>query len=263
RPIDRTGAVANVVDHIMLAPLKYGGRERNSGELPAYAGFVPPGLFRTEIGISDVSRIGIVKIGVGRQAVGVGQGCAQPQVLGDCVTSTYGRAEDGVARGKRLLPAAEGKRETADGAGVQIQIGGAALARVPAQVIAVDAVAKELSAIEQAVVVAQPGALAHGRLPALGGVVVFVDRRLIAQQDKFVGMPAVGKLHIGVPTELLLGGRKPSFGALPGIEVSIELVGPERAVAQSEKQGAVAPGTRNACPGSGGKVPVIPVGRES
>src|SRR5690242_7739096 len=101
-----------------------------------------------------------------------------------------------------------------------------------AQIVTVDCIFEDLSAVIHPIIFANFVASANRSLPALRDVIVLVHLRTIAQQDELIGVPAIREDKLRRRCDLLGGCEEPALRALPGVEVTVELVSAERPVAQ-------------------------------
>jgi len=99
------------------------------------------------------------------------------------------------------------------------------------EIVTVDAIAVAVEPIADFYVVANRGTTADSGLPTPADVVVLVDRRIVTDENELVGVPSIAERGGGVLSQVLHAGDKPAFGAFPGIERAVELVGAERPIA--------------------------------
>src|ERR1700686_4709676 len=90
-----------------------------------------------------------------------------------------------------------------------------------------DRVVESLAAVKQRRILPQRLLAPEGNLPTVVGVVVFVNRGVFAQQNKLVGMATIAEVKLHAVAQILFEPGKPGLGALPGVEVSVELIGAE------------------------------------
>lgn len=126
-----------------------------------------------------------------------------------------------------------------------------------------DLVVVGLETVGERRVVTEPLVTTQLGLPALCDVVVFVNRRPVVEQDKFVGMPTITEINGGFCPHHLLPQNQPVLGTFPGIEITVEPVGPKWAVTRRQQQVGIAKcGFESRLRGEL-SAPVVPVRRES
>ena len=132
-----------------------------------------------------------------------------------------------------------------------------------AQIVADDGFVQRFHAIRKSGPGEERFAAAHIGLLAFVGMVVGVDRRIVAQQHEEIAVAAVAEIGGGVVTERLLESGEPGLGVFPGVVGAVELVGAEGMVHVGE--GGVALAERRPVVGERGElqVAVVAVGEEA
>src|SRR5581483_8672180 len=148
-------------------------------------------------------------------------------------------------------------------ANVKVQVSRQTPSSVIAQVVAGNGILKALSAIKQPCVFAQPFLAAKSCLVTLKGVMVCVHFRMLPDEHKQVGMLAKGERDLILFAQPLFEAAEPGTSALPGIEISIEVVGPERAIIVSQNQVARTETGGEMGVGKVFEVAIIPVRKET
>src|SRR6185312_1100365 len=103
----------------------------------------------------------------------------------------------------------------------------------------------------------------QGRIPALVNVVIFIECRIVTEKNEFIAMAAIGKIGFSLLAQVLLETGKPSFGALPGVKVSVKLVGAEGFVAITQQQERVTKAGLQSSAGKCSQATVIAVGNKA
>src|SRR5258708_4309556 len=104
------------------------------------------------------------------------------------------------------------------------------------KIIADNAFVNSFSAIKQRRVLRHLIMPAQVRLPAFVDVIIFVDGRIVAEKNEFVGVPPESEIKFGFASQVLFQPGKPGFCPLPGIKRPVELVSPEWFVAVSKHE---------------------------
>jgi hypothetical protein len=81
------------------------------------------------------------------------------------------------------------------------------------------------------------------RLPTLINVIVFVNRRIVAQQNESVGVSPEAKVKFRALSQILFQARKPRLRSLPGIKRPIKLISAERLVTVPKHEQGMPGGT--------------------
>jgi hypothetical protein len=97
------------------------------------------------------------------------------------------------------------------------------------------------------------------RLPTLIYVIVFVNRRMVAQQNEFVGVSPKPKIKFRALAQILFQARKPGLRSLPGIKRPIKLISAERLVTVPKHEQGMPGGTLQLGVGKKSQTSVIPV----
>ena len=139
--------------------------------------------------------------------------------------------ELGAAGIEDLLAGSKREGEAAQRTVVVVHVDRAVTAGMIAEIVADDGFLVALAAIEECRISSQRLGAAKRGLPALVDVIVGVERRIVAQQDEVIAVPAIAKVKLRLLAQLLLQAGEPDFGSLPGVEVAIKLVGAKRCVA--------------------------------
>src|SRR5579875_2293658 len=92
------------------------------------------------------------------------------------------------------------------------------------EVVACDMVSQTLGSVKNASLCGESILAAQGKLPVVIDVAVCVETGVVAEQDIEIGMPPVSELKERVLPYILRERGQPGFGALPGVEVAIELI---------------------------------------
>src|SRR5581483_195849 len=182
--------------------------------------------------VSDGRGVGVVEIGVGGQPESIAGRGAELHRLRDAQAAGEIGAPDGTGTAaQNLFAETGGESPAAGGMQVEIEIARTLIARMRAQVVAVNSIAVEFKAVEERSSLADGFAPAQNRLPALVDVIVGVVSGICAQQDEVVGVTAIAKGSLGVSANLLARRGEPALGALPRVIRPIELISPKGAVA--------------------------------
>ncbi len=138
-----------VVDGVVLLRVEAGERKRElRRRRPIRARVAAPRRLRLEVGVAECGGIGVVEVGVGRNPESVSAARAQFQAVRRAKAARQLRrkhrlrtaGKNLLARARRQAPALFRRPQ------IQIHVAGAAIARMNAEIIAVDAVAVRLQA---------------------------------------------------------------------------------------------------------------------
>jgi hypothetical protein len=133
---------------------------------------------------------------------------------------------------------------------------------VVAKIVAFDAFVNALGAIEEARILRDRVLPPNAGLPALI-MIIFVHRRIVAEQDEFVAMAAKAKIEFHLLAQVLLQSREPGFRSLPGVEWAIELVRAVRLVPEPHHEQAGTGGGLYSGRRENGGAAVIAIGTKS
>src|ERR1039458_7478903 len=163
------------------------------GGCPVCASVAGPGRLGLEVGIADGGGVRVVEGSVGGNSESIAAAGAQLQVICDAQAAGELRSECGLcAAGEDFFACTEGEIPALlCRSQIEVNVTHAAIARVQAEVVAVDAVAVCFKTEEQQRWGGDRNCVANGRLPGTVPVIVLVDGWVIAQQDEIVGVTAV------------------------------------------------------------------------
>ena len=119
---------------------------------------------------------------------------------------------------------------------IEVQRSRTAIARMMAQVVAVNHVAVGIETVRERRVTFQSRSAPDISLPALTHMIVFIDCWIFPEQDEHIGMTPVTKGKACVLSDVLVYRGEPAFRTFPGVEIALKLIGPERAIASSEEK---------------------------
>jgi hypothetical protein len=236
------GTGAYEVDAITFAPFKGGKAGAPPGaRIPIEPGLIAPGFFGPEGRIADIGWVPVVEIGVGGQAEGRGGTCAQLQVTG-CPPSDSGAGGELVLEVPvDFIAEANREGEALEGSHVEGGIDSATGAAVDAEIVTRDVVAEDFGAVVELGGMAEVFAATQLALVGFDDMAVGEVLRAVAIEDEEVGAATVGEGGFGLAADGLANAGEPVFGALPGVEVSVELLCSEGAVVVGEVDGGAAP----------------------
>src|SRR5690349_1293472 len=125
---------------------------------------------------------------------------------------------------ENFFPQTCGKGESPESANIIVDIHRSPAAIVIAEIVTVNAFVDSIRAKKQSGIFGQRLPLAQVCLPALVNMIVFENEGLVAEQDKFVGVPPKAKVKFRFASQILFKTGKPGLCSLPRIERPIKLV---------------------------------------
>src|SRR5882762_1052460 len=160
--------------------------------IPFRPPFKVPGRLGFEEGIPEIGGVAVVEVGIGRQAEAAARAGAKSHSLAEKEGSGNRWSKFGPPSAEEFLAHAHGQKEALEALEIQVQISRFPVPRVMAQVVAVNLVPVGVQTVGEGEISPMVGASDRG-LPALADVVVFIDRGIVTEQDKFIGVAPVAK----------------------------------------------------------------------
>src|SRR5882672_10551337 len=226
RDVVAVGNQLHVVDHVGLTRMEHCriGLPVPAG-IPHHSALIAPAGFWFQIWISLVGRVGVVEIGIGGNAEAAANGALELPSRAQNKARRNGGREFAVAT-VELFTGAERKRKAPQRSRIEVDIARAMIPRVLTQVVAVDGVVKALATERESGVRGKFSVQPQRELEALVDVVILVDAGIVAEQDELVRMAAVAEVEFCILADSLPQPGKPGLGALKGVAIAVELVGP-------------------------------------